>query len=316
MNRFTASLVGILMCCAALGRAAEFTMERDEAGVTVRLDGKVFTRYHVLSGTKPVLWPVIGPTGKEMTRAYPLRKAGPDERPDHIHHRSLWFTHGDVNGCSFWHEDGSPGKIVHRQFLDISGGPDPSILTRNDWVNNDGETVCHDTRRLTFGANDHKRWIDFDVRIEGGDKPVKFGDTKEGTFGVRVPGSMKVDAGQGGKIINREGKTNRDTWGKRSSWVDYSGPVDGQILGVAILNHPSSFRYPTYWHVRTYGLFAANPFGLHNFENSSRVDGSHTVPPGKSFTLRYRVLLHIGDEKEGKVAEEFAAYSKVPKEGP
>ena len=109
--------------------------------------------------------------------------------------------------------------------------------------------------------------------------------------------------------MNSEGQTDRGTWGKRAAWVDYHGPLDGQVTGITIMNHPSSFRFPTYWHVRTYGLFAANPFGLHDFEGTSEVDGTHELEAGESITLRYRVLLHRGDEKEGKVAEAFADYA-------
>jgi hypothetical protein len=140
--------------------------------------------------------------------------------------------------------------------------------------------------------------------------PVTFGDNKEGAFGMRVAHSMSVDAKQGGKIINSEKQTNEGAWGKPAAWVDYHGPVQGETAGIAIFNHPSSFRYPTYWHVRTYGLFAANPFGLHEFIRAKATEGAYTIRSGKSMTLRYRVYLHRGDEKVGKVAEAFAAYSK------
>jgi hypothetical protein len=120
---------------------------------------------------------------------------------------------------------------------------------------------------------------------------------------------MDVAAKKGGKIINSEGLTNDAAWGKPAAWVDYHGPVDNEILGIAIMNHPSSLRFPTCWHVRTYGLFAANPFGWHDFLGKD-ADGTYTVPHGGSFTLRYRVLLHQGDEMQGQVAERFANYSK------
>ena len=104
-------------------------------------------------------------------------------------------------------------------------------------------------------------------------------------MGVRVAGTMKVDAKLGGRIVNSEGQTDGDAWAKRAAWVDYHGPVDGLTVGVAILNHPSSFRFPTYWHVRTYGLFAANPFGWQDFQRSDDVDGSCALAPGESITL-------------------------------
>jgi hypothetical protein len=299
----------VLATLLAKTAAAEITAEPSEEGVVVKIDGQLFTEYvfdpDLEPKLGPILWPIIGPTGRPMTRAYPMGE-GPNERKDHPHHRSLWFNHGNVNGLSFWDKQ----RIRHRELVKVASGERAMIVTRNDWMAPDGKRVCEDRRELTFGTEGSSRWIDFDVTVTASDGPVTFGDTKEGSFGVRVAGTMKVDAKLGGKIVNSEGQTDKEAWGKRAAWVDYHGPVDGQTVGIAILNHPSSFRYPTYWHVRTYGLFAANPFGWHNFRGSNEYDGSYTLPLGKSMTLHYRVLLHKGDEKEGNVAEVFAEYSK------
>ncbi|MGE0760081.1 MAG: PmoA family protein, partial [Pirellulaceae bacterium] len=302
-----------LACCLAVvalsASAAEFTTETSDEGVTVKVDGQLMTRYLVKSGAKPILWPVIGPTGKEMTRGYPMRPALPTEKADHPHQRSFWFTHGKVNDIDFWSEQKNHGNIVHREFLRVAGGPHAVIATRNDWVGPDGKKVCEDERTFTFGADAKSRWVDVDLVVKATDGDVVFGDTKEGAFGVRVAGTMDVTFKKGGQIVNSEGDTNEAAWGKPAAWVDYHGPVEGETLGIAILNHPSSFRYPTRWHVRTYGLFAANPFGLHDFLNSKDVDGAHTIKSGESMLLRYRVLFHQGDEKEGQVAESFRQYS-------
>jgi hypothetical protein len=305
-------VVALLICVvlAAIGpgvASGEMTAEPSDQGVVVKIDGELFTEYVTDFNGTPILWPVIGPTGKPMTRSHPMGE-GPEERKDHPHHRSIWFTHGDVNGLSFWHEE----TIRHREFVKFEGGEQAVIVTRNDWLARDGSVVCEDERRLRFGTDGQSRWIDYDVTVKALDQPVKFGDTKEGTMGVRVAGKMKVDAKLGGKIVNSEGQTDKEAWGKRAAWVDYHGPVDGQTVGIAILNHPDSFRFPTYWHVRTYGLFAANPFGWHHFKGSDDYDGSCTLAPGKTMTLRYRFLLHRGDEEMGKVAEGFAAYAKQP----
>ena len=285
--------------------AAEVTAERDGNEVDIRVDGEPFTRYVPDFNGTPILWPVIGPTGKPMTRAHPMGEA-PGERPDHAHHRSIWFTHGDVNGLSFWHRE----TIKHREYVKVDSGTRAVVITRNDWLSSEGKAVCEDERTLTFGAAGDRRWIDFDITIKAAEVEVTFGDTKEGTMGVRVAAPIKVDAGQGGKIVNSEGQTDRDAWGKRAAWVDYCGSIEGQKVGIAMMNHPSSYGYPSYWHVRTYGLFAANPFGLHHFLNRRDVDGSLKLAPGESFTLNYRVLLHKGDEETGRVAEAFAAYSE------
>jgi hypothetical protein len=289
---------------------AQVSVEQSPNGAVVKIDGQLFTEYIVESGGKPILWPIIGPTGKPMTRAYPMKKDDPNEKTDHPHQRSLWFTHGKVNGIDFWTEKTGNGTVKHREFVKLESGNTGLIVTNNDWLSSDGQLQCQDKRTLRFGAETDCRWIDFNITIQALDKPVTFGDTKEGTFGLRLAETLSVDAKQGGQIVNSNGQLNNDTWGKAADWVDCHGPLDGQTVGIAIFNHPASFCYPTYWHVRGYGLFAANPFGLRDFSGDKKKNGSYTIQPEESITLRYRVLLHRGNEKVGKVAEAFSSYAK------
>jgi hypothetical protein len=316
MFRFLSIASGAVVAWAGLitspARAAnKIAIEKSKAGAVVTVDGKPFTEYVVNSKTKPILWPLVGPTGKAMTRSWPMNADAPkSEKRDHSHHRSLWFTHGSVNGVDFWSEGPKAGRIVHRQFDKLQSDP-PLIVATNDWLDREGKKICEEQRTLGFGADDQSRWIDFTFVVTASEGKLKFGDTKEGSFGVRVAETMAVDAKKGGKIVNSEGQTNADAWGKTASWVDYYGPVEGEQLGIAILNHPSSFRYPTAWHVRTYGLFAANPFGLHDFSGEKpNVHGDHTIAKGEKLTLSYRVILHKGDEKSAKIKEAFEEYAK------
>jgi hypothetical protein len=301
------AVVAAWLACHLDAVSAEITVERSEKGAAVKIDGWLFTEYLTRSGTKPILWPVIGPTGKPMTRDFPMRDR-PGEMKDHPHQRSLWFSHGSVNGIDFWGEQGKVGTIKHLEFAKISGGKPAVIATRNAWLAPDGRRVCEDQRVLRFDTDGEARWIDFDITLKATDGKLVFGDTKEGTFGLRVAQALSVDARRGGQIVNSRGQSNDAAWGQPAAWVDYHGSIDGKTVGIAILNHPGSFRYPTRWHVRTYGLFAANPFGLHDFPGGKNADGAVTLPPGKTVTFRYRVLLHRGDQREGKVAERFAAY--------
>lgn len=288
---------------------AEVAAKPSANGMAIEIDGSPFTEYLVRSGAKPILWPIRGPTGQLMTRSYPMGEA-PGETKDHIHQRSLWFTHGDVNGISFWHENAQHGTIVHSRFADIRSGAEAAFTTDNDWVGPDGKLILTDQRRLKFGVQGGNRWIDFDITLTASSGPVKFGDTKEGTFGIRVAETMRVDAKKGGRIVNSDGKTDQAAWGRKAAWVDYHGPVAGQTVGVAIMNHPSSFRFPTFWHVRTYGLFAANPFGRKEFPDGDKQDGDYVLADGKSITLRYRLWWHKGDEKEGGVAAAYDVYAR------
>jgi hypothetical protein len=204
---------------------------------------------------------------------------------------------------------------VHDGFIEVrSGKASGTIKSRNKWVAADGNVVCSDIRTLRIYAprNDKERLLDFEIEIQALDKDVVFGDTKEGSMAIRLAETMRLKGRVGkGHIVNSEGVRDGATWGKRAAWCDYYGPVGDETVGVAIFDHPTNPRHPTWWHVRDYGLFAANPFGQHDFESlSDKAAGNLTVPAGKSITFRYRFYLHTGDEQEGKVAEKYKDYVK------
>jgi hypothetical protein len=276
----------------------------------IHLDQKSFTEYRVDSGSKPIFFPLIGPTGDPFTRAFPM-VAIPGEDDDHPHQRSCWFTFGKVNGIDFWAEGEKFGKIKETHRTLVTQGPVLARLaTQDDWLAPDGKRVCSDERTVTFYRTAESRVIDFEFTIQAPDGPVTFGDTKEGMFGIRVASSMDVKRKLGGKITNAEGVTDEKAWGKPSPWVDYVGPVNQKTVGIAILNHPESFRYPTAWHVRPYGLFAANPFGSHDFGGTG--PGEYIVPKGETIAFRYRVILHEGNTEATRLDRSFAAYARPP----
>jgi hypothetical protein len=311
------TLISLFFLAVSPVSAAEFDVVPVDEGVEVRLGGQLVTRYLTKSGVKPVFWPVIGPHGDAVTRSYPVGELLPGEKKDHIHQRSFWFTHGDVNGVDFWAEEGNHGEIVHREFVEVAGGAAAKIVTRNDWNGPDGVTICQDQRSFTIASlADGAIAFDCEIVVTAALEKVVFGDTKEGSFGLRTAGTMDVDAKLGGKIVNSDVLTDGDAWGKRAAWVDYHGPVNGKTVGIAIMNHPTSFRFPTYWHVRPYGLFAANPFGVRDFTGAQEASGAHSMAKGESFTLRYRVLIHAGDEQAGQVAKIYDEYAQTSAQSP
>ncbi len=285
--------------------------------VTVEIDGKLFTEYFTQDVIRPYFYPVVGPTGVPVIRHWPITEGGPDEEHDHPHHKSLWYTHGAVNGIDFW-SDGK-GKIVHDKFLEISSGPKVGVIkSQNNWVAPDGKLVCTDTRTHRFYSRPEGQMMDFEVTIHASNGQVTMGDTKEGSMAIRLAPSMQLTPtkamkarGEAGKghIVNSEGQTDNATWGKRAAWCDYYGPVNNEVVGVAIFDHPENPRHPTWWHVRDYGLFAVNPFGIHDFEKKPAGAGDFVIPAGQSATFKYRFYFHKGDEKQGKVAELYREYA-------
>jgi hypothetical protein len=290
--------------------AGGIVLRREGSNVTALVARKLLTEYLADSGPKPYYFPVIGPTGEPITRAYPMKQVAGEDR-DHPHQRSLWFTHGNVNGIDFWSEQGTHGTIRETAKKAVVAGPAVGLIhTTDEWLGPDGRKVCDDERVVRFYDTATARVFDFDITLKSTAGPVTFGDTKEGMFGLRVASSMDAKRKPGGRITNAEGLTDDAAWGKASPWVDYTGPVAGRTVGVAILNHPDSFRYPTTWHVRTYGLFAANPFGWHDF--GRKESGAYALAAGESIRFRYRLILHEGDTASADLPRAFEAYAHPP----
>jgi hypothetical protein len=244
-----------------------------------------------------------------MTRNFPMKDEGEHERGDHDHHRSLWLTHGEVNGFDFWVDDEPCGTIVQTGGQATMEDGAAVITTQNDWLDPEGNKILADTRRFAIRDVEGRRILDCDFLLKADYGDVKFGDTKEGTFGVRVAGTMKVDAKKGGQITNADGEHDKKAWGKKSPWVDYSGPIGEDTVGMTIHDHPSSFGFPCRWHVRTYGLFAANPFGQYHFTGEKKRTKGVVLPEGGTMRLNYRVVLSVGDfdaEIAEKDSKEFA----------
>lgn len=309
--------LGFVLTASLLDCPAADAVKISEQGekLTVEIHGKLFTEYHFKGAPHVYFYPLLGPGGAPMTRNWPMKEVAGEER-DHPHHRSLWFSHGAVNGIDFWAESPKAGKIVHNKFLEVRGGAESGVIrSANRWVAPDGKVVMTD--ELTFrvyARPDSERLFDFEVTLQAGDQEILLGDTKEGTMAVRVNESMRLIHGKNkpgeGHIVLSTGVRDGDTWGKQASWCDYSGPVDGKVVGLAIFDHPSNPKHPTWWHVRDYGLFAANPFGVHDFEKKPPGAGNVTIPKGQSLTFKYRFYIHEGNDLEAKVAQRYQDYVK------
>jgi hypothetical protein len=327
--------VALLAPLVSTVRAADpVKLTRADGSVRVEVAGKLFTEYVFKGAQKPYLYPVLAADGTELTRNYPMKKDVPGEVRDHPHHRSLWFTHGDVNGFDFWAETNGAkqGKIVNVSVEHSVKDGVGVIRARNEWVGPNGVVQATDDTTIRIRGAGDARFMDYEVTLKApADKPVVFGDTKEGSMAIRLPlwmtpphsyndevvddkGAKKKKRVQHpgkGTIINAEGVKNTPTWGKKSNWVDYHAPKDGKVYGIAMFDHPSNPRAPTWWHVRDYALFAANPFGKHDFENlkDQPKAGNLEIAAGKSVTFRWRIYFHVGDEKAAKVAEHYATYA-------
>jgi hypothetical protein len=227
---------------------------------------------------------------------------------DHPHHRSLWVSHGDVNGADHWSFAQKPEpKQRHVRFRKLDGD---TLVQELEWETKGGDGVLlKEVRTVRFFAfDDGQRGIDLILAFTPASGRVTFGDTKEaGLCAVRVKKSIADKP----TLTNSRGQAGeKQVWGKPAEWCDLSGQIDGKPYGVAVLDHPKNPRHPSTWHARDYGLLAANIFGLHDFDkNVKKGTGDFTIEPGKTVTFRYRVVIHAGDAKSAKLDEKFRDFA-------
>ena len=262
------------------------------------VDGALFTTLHCnAKWAKPFMFPVLDAKGAKLTRAWPVIPDVPGETHDHPHQKSFWTAWGDMNGADGWGEDPKHGFATApvRSVKILENGPlRVKIALELDHLAPNGAKIMSEHRVLTFMALGETRAVDVDVTYDATDGDVMFGDTKEGGIcSIRVASSM--DGTAAGTITLADGSVGEaECWGKRSPWCDYSGPVGTGISGIAILDNPANFRFPTYWHVRNYGLMTANPFGLSYFYNDKSHNGSYKLAAGGTLRFQYRTLFHLG----------------------
>lgn len=326
--------LALLALLAALGQAAvaeevKLVEQKDKQQIDVLVDGQPFTSYVYWSNQKkPLLSPLRTAQGNIFTRGFPLEKVA-GERTDHPHHISSWFNYGNVNDCDFWNSPPEGfdraskvpyGAVRHKSIKSTNSGNGSATLeVSSDWIMHDGSKVLQQDETLVFRAAKDLRIIDRIITLTAQQKDAVFKDSKEGAIAIRVTRSLeepsekaeiftdaagkptavaKLDnTGVNGVYLSSEGKVGeKEAWSTRAKWMTLSGNVKGEDVSIGIFDHPKNVTYPTYWHCRGYGLFAANPFGAKEFPkgNPSKKALNFTLKAGQSETFRFRILIHSG----------------------
>lgn len=343
-TQFILLLTIFLFACTSAqkkkGQQVSFVENTSEKSIDVLVNGKLFTTYRWPDNVcKPVLYPVCTSAGTEITRGFPIHpKTG--ERADHPHQIGMWLTYGDVDGNDFWGngskglgtKNANGGVIQHISVDKKTEGTGEAVLvTSENWVDTVGTVLLKEHSEYHFIAEGTNRIIDRITTLTAGNKDVMFLDTKEGMFGIRVarqlelpdqgeivlysadgqPERVKAMSNEGisGNYLSSEGGTGLDVWGTRARWMDLFGIIGDEKISIVICDHPGNQSYPTYWHARGYGLFAANPLGVKDFTKGQEML-NFSVAAGKSITFRYRVVIssgtHLTKEQIDVHADAFA----------
>ncbi len=321
-------------------KTAKVSFVRDDSNkkVDVRIEGQLFTSYVYDGKTpKPILYPIITKNGKTITRGFPYSPR-PNERVDHPHHAGLWFNYGDVNGLDFWNNSyviaekdrGKYGTIVPKEIVGTNDG-DATLTVKALWQSPEDSDLLEETTLFKFGEEGTTRFIDRTTTLKALED-VTFKDNKEGMLGLRVTRELEMPSNEPGvftdaqgnvttvESLNNEGVTGdylssesltgNDVWGTRGKWVRLQGLIEGDTVSVTILDHNKNVGYPTYWHARGYGLFAANPLGQEVFSNGKE-SLNFSLKKSESVTFNYRILIHDGSElSKEEIAQSFKDFNK------
>ena len=315
-----------------------FIKKESEKKVEVLIGGKLFTSYCWPDNVyKPILYPVFTSGGTEITRGFPLKpRAG--ERNDHIHQVGIWLNYGNVNGYDFW-GNGSTGKksenggeVKHLRIDKMKNGTGEGVLiTSSGWLDPSGKELLAEKTEYHFIAKGSVYFIDRITTLTATGNSVSMKDTKEGMFGMRVarqlelpsnealilldadgkPGKEKVVTNEGvtGNYRSSEGITGEAVWSTRAKWMNLYGNIGDEKISLVVCDHKKNQSYPTFWHARGYGLFAANPLGWSDFTKGKEVL-NFSIPAGQSVTFRYRVIIssgvHLTDNEINAYADDFS----------
>ncbi|HEX9513005.1 MAG TPA: PmoA family protein [Puia sp.] len=327
---------------AAQPIAITLTQDAGAHKVTILAGGRPFTEF-IYPGTleKPTLYPIYAPDGQLITRGFPLQpRTG--EPVDHPHHLGLWFNYENVNGLDFWNNSYAIPAEKKRQYgwirtdkiLRAESGPEKGTLQYNaNWTDQQQNVLLQESTTYTFSAKGTERIIDR-MTILTARQDITMPDAKDGLLGLRVtrelqipsntPGQFvddkgnvtKVAAGNApdinGDYLTEKGEKGDSAWGTRAGWCLLYGKKQQDTLSIAIIDHPANPGYPTYWHARGYGLFAANPLGQKIFSNGKEILNFH-LKKGESVTFRYRIVIAAGDKRlsTGRIRQLADVFGKL-----
>ncbi|MFW5761267.1 MAG: PmoA family protein [Cyclobacteriaceae bacterium] len=311
-----------------------------EDKVDVIINGQLVTSF-IKTDEKPVLHPIKTLSGKTLTRGFPLEtKAG--ERVDHPHHVGLWLNYGDVNGLDFWNNSAAIpeerkehyGTIVNKEIVNTSSGNEQGVLeTKNEWLAPDGKVLLDEYTTFIFRADTGASTYTIDrvTELKARDTIVSFNDNKEGMIAIRVTRALELPSdkpliftdasgkatdvpelnnqGVNGNYLSSEGLSGDEVWGTRGKWMNLHSTIDDEPVSITIFDHPENVGFPTYWHARGYGLFAANPLGQKVFSEGKN-ELNLKLNPSESIKFRHRIIVQAGSElSEEAINEQFDLFT-------
>ena len=307
----------IMLCfLSALScNAEQIRVQKEDAVIRFSAGGKTICDYQMEPGSVPEgvneifkhgahLHPVYSPSGKLVTA---------NHQPDHPWQRGVWIgwtkTEFGDSHPDFWNmgKDGKitaevrfakleklwsgtdSGFISQHLFVDHSHAPDQKVLNET-WE-------VHVTQKTLDGTLTNI--IDLtSTQTCATDKPLKLPKYHYGGLGVR--GSEEWNPVDAVTMLTSEGHDRKNGDGTTAKWVYLGGMVDDAPTGIAVLIHPSNFRFP-----QPLRLNPKNP----QLCIAPSQDGDWSIDPGKPYVSKYRLLVFDGKPEAKWIENQWTAYS-------
>jgi len=338
MKKAVLLLIISMSAAGLMAQPPRIELVKGENRIDVVIAGEPFTSYLYGSNlTKPLLVPVRTPSGIEVSRRHPLSKIEGGSM-DHEHHVGIFFAVDQVNGVNFWKNTSISPQIRHVKITEMAGGSGRAKLsTLANWIDDKQQVLLEEKRTMVFVAGEHEQEysIDLSIDLTAVCPRVLFEDIEEGMFAIRVSDYLRESnpetspqpgrplpaeslSGTGRYFSSNGDQTAKNVWGKRARWVALQGVRQGKVVGVAILNHPASINYPTFWHARNYGLFSANPLGQADFQRQqprkyrkNKIMPLHlTLEKGETAHFRFLVIVYEGFRTNQQIEERFRKFAE------
>jgi len=337
MKRFILTISLILIAASLMASPPKVELVKGENKIDVMIAGELFTSYLFSDNmTKPLLVPVRTPSGIEVNRRHPITEIEGGST-DHEHHVGIFFAVDLVNDVKFWNNKSLSPQIRHKEITEVvSGDGTGKISAVANWVDQNEQVLLEEKRTMLFIAeHEHEYAIDLSIDLTARCPRVQFEDIEEGMLAIRLsdylregnteispePGRLLPNesiTGTGTYFSSNGDVTAKNVWGKRARWVALQGVRQNKVVGVAILNHPASINYPTYWHVRNYGLFSANPLGQGDFQRQQPkkyrknkvIPLRFTLEEGETAHFRFLVIVYEGFRTNQQMEERFKKFAE------
>jgi hypothetical protein len=258
--------------------------------------------------THPAFHPLALPGGRALTL---------DRPSDHLHHHGLWFSWKYINGVNFWENAPSSDRPAGRTEWTA-----PTVELGNDGSARfelpltyrlpDDQVVMTENRVLEVSpvGADGSFSIDWSSRFESvADEVILDRTPLPGEPGGKVWGGY---AGLSARLVQLEERAAStlqgtaefnaaDRFRGRSNGFDYSGMLDGEAVGIAILSDPGNLNAPSPWSAIRSGVMTF-------FTPAVLCYAPHRMERGEGFDLRYRVVVHPGRWGAEDLTEAFTGY--------